>query len=86
MEGVDAFSQNWGGGELNWCNHPWVLLSQLMRFLYDLPKVEAALMALDWPHAIWFAPLNQLAMRSILIPCQDELFVPGHPGMEMRFP
>lgn len=81
MEGVDAFTHDWEG-EINWCSLPWVLLPRLTRCLYDRHKAEGVRLDVEWPHVIWFAPLNRLATKSILIPHQDELFIPSPPGME----
>ena len=59
-EGIDAFAQDWSG-ERNWANPPWSLLPRLVAFLRARPRVEAVVLAPEWPQALWFRPLAALA-------------------------
>ena len=79
-EAVDAFSQRWEDDH-NWCNPPWSLLPRLVNFLTHRPRVEAVVIAPEWPQAMWFRPLQDLSSTSVLLPRQHEMFVPGHPGL-----
>lgn len=63
-EAIDAFTQDWAG-ELNWVNAPWMKLAQVVHKLEAEPGAAAIVIAPIWPSAIWWAPLQRLAIEHV---------------------
>lgn len=84
--GVNAFAMTDWEEHSNWCNPPWSLLPRLVAFLAQRPRVEAVVLAPDWPSAVWFPRLRRLATAEIRIEREEDMFLPGDPSLPARLP
>ena len=84
--GVNAFAMLDWEHHTNWCNPPWSLLPCLVAFLAQWPWVEVVVLAPDWPGAVWYPRLNQMATESILLEWEAEMFIPGNLDLPARLP
>ena len=84
--GVNAFAMSDWEHHTNWCNPPWSLLPRLVAFLARRPRVEAVVLAPDWPGAVWYPRLSRLATDSILLEREAEMFIPGNPDLPAHLP
>jgi hypothetical protein len=75
-EGVDAFAQSNWVTEANYCNPPWDLLGQLAHLLVET-GAPATVVVPFWPAQPWYQQLQELAVDSIHLPAQPDLFSPG---------
>ena len=83
--GVDAFTQEWGEGSVNWCHPPARLVGRVWRFMQEQAVQRAVLLLPVWPSAVWW-PLV-IPMQGFFFPAvvgvfplpheQHDFFLPG---------
>ena len=72
--GVDAFAQTDWEEHNNYCNPPWDLLPQLVRFLGSLQRVRATVVAPLWTGSGWYQSLVDMAADVYVIPQGCKVF------------